>query len=217
MGSETLRTQAALIDCDLPHQLNTFDGRAAVFLIEPESRDAARLRRGPLKTRGWHLPGRRSAGPIVEAVKELERGGGCADAAWCFETLIETWGGSSEPPPPRDPRIDHVLAFIEGLPQKKVSLSELAKQVYLSESRFIHLFTDQVGIPPRRYLLWARLMDAVKAAIRAANLTSAAHASGFADSAHLSRTFKRMFGETPSFLVSGTKNSQFVQASLCGD
>lgn len=216
-GSDTMRTEAILINSDRDHRLNTLGRTAAVFLIEPESNDAARLRQGSLKDGGWHLPDRASAGPVFEALNRLGRSGECVDAAVCFDRLIETWGGGSGPLPPRDERIDQVLAFIQALPRKKVGLSELAKQVYLSESRFIHLFTEQVGIPPRRYLLWARLMDAVRAAVRSENLTSAAYAAGFADSAHLSRTFKRMFGEAPSFLVSGTKNSQFVQASVCGD
>ena len=66
-----------------------------------------------------------------------------------------------------------------------------------------------VGLPLRRYLLWLRLQDAVQAIAAGAPLTDAAHAAGFADSAHLSRTFRRMFGITPSDLARG---SQFVQA-----
>jgi len=217
IGTDTIRAQAVLIDSDRAHQLNTLGQSAAVFLIEPESNGAARLRRGPLGNGAHTLIDDHAVRPIVEALNTLDEGGGCAEAASCFDRLFETWGGGPESLPPKDERIEQVLNFIEGLPQKKVSLSELAARVYLSESRFIHLFTEQVGIAPRRFLLWARLMDAVRAAIRAENLTTAAHAAGFADSAHLSRTFKRMFGQAPSFLTSGKKNSQFVQAYLCGD
>ena len=60
----------------------------------------------------------------------------------------------------------------------------------------------------RRYLLWLRLQDAVRELAAGAPATDAAHAAGFADSAHLSRTFRRMFGITPSDLA----RSQFVQA-----
>jgi AraC-like DNA-binding protein len=41
---------------------------------------------------------------------------------------------------------------------------------------------------------WLRLIRAVDAHAGGLSLTEAAHAAGFADSAHLSRTFKRMFG-----------------------
>jgi AraC-like DNA-binding protein len=74
-----------------------------------------------------------------------------------------------------------------------------------------------VGIPPRRYLLWVRLMHAIEAAIGGDNLTTAAHEAGFADSAHLSRTFRRMFGRTPALFSAATKDSQFVQSLLCTD
>jgi len=64
-----------------------------------------------------------------------------------------------------------VLAYIQQLPQKKISLTKLAAKAFLPESRFIHLFTEQVGIPPRRYLLWTRLIDAVRTAIHEDNFT----------------------------------------------
>lgn len=42
-------------------------------------------------------------------------------------------------------------------------------------------------------------------------LTEIAHAVGFADSAHLTRTFKGFFGLTPSFLA----DSRCVQVLVC--
>ncbi|HUL98536.1 MAG TPA: helix-turn-helix domain-containing protein [Mycobacterium sp.] len=53
-----------------------------------------------------------------------------------------------------------------------------------------------------RLLLWLRLVDAIGALSGGASLTDAAHRTGFSDSAHLSRTFRRMFGMAPSLLVS---------------
>jgi AraC-like DNA-binding protein len=41
------------------------------------------------------------------------------------------------------------------------------------------------------------------------NLTDAAHASGYADSAHLSRQFSDLFGVTPGAFA---KNSHFLQS-----
>ena len=87
--------------------------------------------------------------------------------------------------------------------------ADVARRVGLSVSRLRHLFTDQVGLPIRTYLLWIRLLRAVEAIAGGRSITDAAHDSGFADSAHLWRTFRRMFGMSPSSFVPG---SRFVQA-----
>jgi AraC-like DNA-binding protein len=65
-------------------------------------------------------------------------------------------------------------------------------------SRLQHLFRDQVGVPIRRYLLWPRYLTALSLLADGASVTRAAHAAGFADSAHLTRTAVRMNGFTPT-------------------
>jgi AraC-like DNA-binding protein len=64
----------------------------------------------------------------------------------------------------------------------------------------MHVFTDSMGIPLRPYLAWLRLQRAATAIVGGNSLGEAAHAAGFADAAHMSRTFKRMLGVAPSFL-----------------
>jgi AraC family transcriptional regulator len=75
-----------------------------------------------------------------------------------------------------------------------VSLADAAAHVGLSAGRARHLFVDGTGLPFRTYLLWLRLSRAVELFSRGSSLTDAAHSAGFSDSAHLSRTFRRMFG-----------------------
>jgi AraC-like DNA-binding protein len=53
---------------------------------------------------------------------------------------------------------------------------------------------EETGLPFRTYVLWLRLIRAADAHAGGLSLTEAAQDAGFADSAHLSRTFKRMFG-----------------------
>lgn len=72
--------------------------------------------------------------------------------------------------------------------------SEVAQQLALSEGRFLHLFSQQMGISWRPYLLWRRMTCAISAMGAGASATEAAHLAGFSDSAHLSRTFRRFFG-----------------------
>ena len=85
-----------------------------------------------------------------------------------------------------------------GVSDARLTVRDLAGTVGLSESRLAALFRKGTGVPIRPFVLWTRLQLAVETAGRGASLTQAAHAAGFADSAHLARTFRRMFGTTLS-------------------
>lgn len=70
----------------------------------------------------------------------------------------------------------------------------VAQRLALSDSRFLHLFSAQVGLPWRPYLMWQRVLFAIKSIKSGQSATDAAQLAGFSDSAHLSRTFRRHFG-----------------------
>lgn len=104
---------------------------------------------------------------------------------------------------PREPSDPRVLAAVEYLRQRvdqPVSLPEVARAVELSPDRFRHLFVEQTGMPLRTYVLWRRLLHVWTLLMQGETLSSAAHGAGFADSAHLSRTARTMFGLPPSAL-----------------
>src|SRR5262245_38129502 len=82
-----------------------------------------------------------------------------------------------------------------------VSLDALAGISGLSRSRFMHVFTESVGVAIRPYILWLRLQQAACELMHGANVTLAAQNAGFSDAAHLTRTFRRMLGTTPSDLA----------------
>ena len=67
--------------------------------------------------------------------------------------------------------------------------------------RFSALFTQQVGMPLRKYLLWRRLLFGIRRLGNGASVTSAAVEAGFADGAHFSRVFRATFGCKPSSLA----------------
>jgi AraC family transcriptional regulator len=100
-----------------------------------------------------------------------------------------------------DPRITRALEFVRSRLDTPVSLAEAAQIAHLSPSRFRHLFVAQTGSSFRAYVLWARVGAAVSAAMGGLSWTAAAQNWGFADSAHLSRTCRRMFGIAPTMLI----------------
>lgn len=108
--------------------------------------------------------------------------------------LLAQLGGESAHADLPDLRIVKLIAWVTERLDRNVSLTEAAAFLGLSTGRARHLFVQQTGVPFRTYLLWLRLMRAVEIYTGHATLTEAAHGAGFADSAHLSRTFRRMFG-----------------------
>ena len=103
----------------------------------------------------------------------------------------------------KPPSIDHrVRRVLRDLPNRlaedaAVSLDAVAASVRLSPSRFLHLFTTSVGVPLRPYVLWLRLQCGARELARGKSVAESAHAAGFSDAAHFSRTFRRMIGATP--------------------
>ncbi|MDT3233425.1 helix-turn-helix domain-containing protein [Pseudomonas sp. rhizo25] len=95
-----------------------------------------------------------------------------------------------------DPRIERALTALDQQLVGKVSAQALAAAAHLSLSQLERLFTDQLGVPIRRLVLWRRLRIALQLALTGSTLTEAAHGAGFADSAHFSRTMKHLFGVT---------------------
>ncbi len=88
--------------------------------------------------------------------------------------------------------------------QQTIQADTLAAQIHISPSRFAHWFRAQSGLTLSRYLLWQRLQLALQAVAAGMNLTAAAHAAGFADAAHMSRSFHATIGVAPSLLQNMT-------------
>ena len=100
-----------------------------------------------------------------------------------------------------DPRIAAAARTIRDDPAAAISSRELAAAAALSESRFQHLFRDELGTSVRRYRLWVRLTHAGTALAAGDNLTTAAMKAGFASPSHLADRFKSTFGLSASQLL----------------
>jgi len=99
--------------------------------------------------------------------------------------------------PPQDDRMLKVCESIRSHPD--ISLEEIAAEIGVSYDRASHLFTRAVGLPFRSYRLWYKLRQSGQLLKAGETLTMAAHVAGFADSAHLCRTYQKLFGYPPSY------------------
>jgi len=110
-------------------------------------------------------------------------------------------GFGLQPKVPGDARIIRVVQEVERRPDAFGRIQEAAKLACLSPSRFRARFDAEVGLPFRRYRLWRRMALVMRAIAKGGNLTSAALEAGFSSSAHLSSSFKRMFGLSASEVI----------------
>ncbi|HET9450571.1 MAG TPA: AraC family transcriptional regulator [Aggregicoccus sp.] len=199
-----------LVDADVPHAIDARGREVLLLFVEPESEDGARLA-ASLRGAPARALSLRERDALLDGLATPWRADGVA--AWAPRAL-ETLTGHAAPAQRLHPRVRRVLRRLQGpSPLEDTSLESLAALAGLSPSRFMHVFTESVGVPLRPYLLWLRLQRAAGAAMAGAALGDAAHAAGFSDGAHFSRTFRRMFGMSPSRLRRG---SQYVQARGAG-
>lgn len=189
----------ALVPGHCPHQFEVGAIRMAHLFIEPESRAGRALTRRFGADSVAELP----AGESREVARALFAR---FDAAPQRDAMVDAangavgrlCGASTEPDQALDPRLARALAYIRGHVRDPIALGDVAAAAALSASRFRHLFVAQTGSSFRAYLLWLRINLAIEAVMAGASWTEAAHDAGFADSAHLTRTHKRLFGIEPS-------------------
>jgi AraC-like DNA-binding protein len=100
-----------------------------------------------------------------------------------------------------DPRIVRAVELIKADVSCNQSIDYLAERVGLSVPRLTQLFRQKIGIPIRRYRQWHRLFVTCVGVARGMNLTDAAVAAGFTDSAHFSHTFRSIIGMAPTTVL----------------
>lgn len=193
-------SRASIVMPDRPHQFDGGNQDVAMVFVEPETTAGRAL----LARFGDSAISDIADGAVLASARSLLRqlDGGADDDALIAgaKRIVERLAGGAHVAAMVDPRIARAVEWMRGRLASPISLGEVAGIAHLSPGRFRHLFVAQTGISFRAYLLWARVSTAVVAAMAGASWTDAAQDSGFADSAHLSRTCRRMFGIAPTML-----------------
>jgi AraC-like DNA-binding protein len=193
--------EASIVPSHCTHQFEVDGITLAHLFVEPESRAGRALtaRFGAGAVTQLPATEARSAAQILFGTLDSDhsRAGMVRAAALAVGKLCDE---STETDVSMDGRLVRALEFIRANVRSPLSLGDVAGAVALSESHFRHLFVAGTGSSFRAYLLWLRINVAIDSAMAGASWTQAAHDAGFADSAHLTRTHKRMFGIEPTAL-----------------
>lgn len=191
-------SEAFYVEPDQPHEIAAPTSSLAVLYLEAESTESKLLRRSLTSPTG--VARLSTNARALADLRRLNRDGGTLDEANAVCMSHIGVRALVANPVAFDPRIAQCLTAIGERLNQPLRLATLASGLGVSESWLTHRFTKAVGLPIRRYVLWQRLRCAVELGLKGATLTDAAHAAGMSDSAHLSRTFRAMFGVAPSFL-----------------
>jgi AraC-like DNA-binding protein len=181
-----VRARAAVIPPRLPHGHGACNHAAALFLDgdDPSSRELSRDAEPRCET--WTRDAFDVSVPRNPAPEDARALIASMVSAVDLHRSAET----------RHPAARRMSRYLDG--SSHADLASLSHEAGLSPRQMRHAFARDVGLPMRAYLRWKRLRRAIGAVEEGANLSAAAAAAGFADSAHLSRVFREQFGMTPT-------------------
>lgn len=189
----------AIIPSRQPHGMDVTSVPANVVLfVEPETREGRALTERWLENGIAAIPDAlfaELASPLFAAYFEERTAAAVERAA---RRVIHALTGGVEPAAVTDERILRAVAHIKAHLDAPLTLDDVADVACLSPSRFRHLFVEQTGVGLRPYILWRRFLRVWELLTAGESLSTAAHAAGFADAAHLTRTSRSMFGFPPS-------------------
>jgi AraC-like DNA-binding protein len=184
--------EAAVIRSNAIHAIDSRDTAVVLAYVHAQSELGAALNELLTGDMAWVEPALVSQWRETLG-SELSRDG---IEQWIASQLLN--GRSQSQLEPRLRRVlTHVRSTIGSGTSEDLSLTTLAASAGLSPSRFLHVFRREMGVPLRPYIRWLRLQRAACDLLDGAELSEAAHRSGFSDAAHMSRTFRREMGMAP--------------------
>lgn len=193
--------RSALIPPGFLHETLYEDAVVAVISLEPESNDypiAQQLMRR--EQQGCFFDIENEANVIETLITISETQPDVIESSHRLNSLLYVNVPELMEPKPIDKRIRKAMEIMRKDPARSHSLNSLADKVFLSSTRFTHLFKDETGVPIRRYRQWLRFRLAIQQITDGETMTVAAMQTGFTDSAHFTRAFRSMFGMKPSVI-----------------
>lgn len=116
---------------------------------------------------------------------------------------------ATHPPAAERPELlDQALAYIESHLSRKVTLADVARHLWVSQSTISQIFRNKMGVSFHRCLTQRRLIAAKLLISRDIPLEDVSHQVGFTDYSSFYRAFKQEFGISPRQYRKHLENSQ---------
>ena len=202
-GATWVAAHASIVMPDREHQFDGCGQDVAILLLEPETKAGRMLLARYGQASLTVIPDDAVNQASQRLLDGLASRASDATLVESAQAIVGLLAGHVPEVDAVDPRITRALDWIRGHLDGPITLGQVAGVAHLSPSRFRHLFVAQTGISFRAYVLWSRVSAGMVAAMAGQSWTEAAQNAGFADSAHFTRTCRRMFGISPTMLDRG--------------
>ena len=197
-GAEYL-CHGILIPSGVSHAVDTLGNSVLVFLYDCTTEVAKQIREVSC------IP----ENVCKEIAKRYANMESASDSYYGFEkTVLSRLGVIGAASNVTDERIRTAMEFIRAKSTEKVTCQDVADAVHLSQSRFSHLFREQVGMTFAAYLIYQRIMYVYTQMLRGRSITEAALEAGFSSSAHFADVNRRVFGISASTI---TQDLEFIK------
>jgi len=189
-----------LIPPGVPHRIDTGAAPALVFLFDSTTNTARNIQ--TLQA----IP-RERCSIILERFHAFEEHQTADHSAALEQSVLACIGVSQTVSGVTDGRIRDAMALIRAGLSEPITCQDIATRVFLSQSRFSHLFLQQAGMTFSAYLICQRLLYVYARLCGGCSITEAALEAGFSSSAHFAAVNRRVFGLPASRI---TENLTFL-------
>ena len=192
-GAEYL-CQGILLPSGISHAVDTQGNPVLVFLYDCTTHVAKQIRELAC------IP-EEACNEIAQLYADWEETAGCYGG---FEkAVLSRLGITGAASDVTDERIRTAMEFIRTRSTENVTCQDAAAAVHLSQSRFSHLFREELGMTFATYRIYQRIMYVYSRMLRGASITEAALEAGFSSSAHFADVNRRVFGLSASAVTHG--------------
>ncbi|MBS1663889.1 MAG: helix-turn-helix transcriptional regulator [Bacteroidetes bacterium] len=201
--------KSLIIKEEAPHQLDTAGSVQLIIYLDTATTAAQQI-----QTR--YLPNLPSTEPDLDLLSSIKPDQwqqalltpNPENILHIVQQILQTLTTSSTTKP--DPRVSLTERTITHTDPSQLSITTLASNVHLSESRLRALFKTQTGISLYKYILWSRIRFAINRIMNGSPIGDAALEAGFTDSSHFHKMLVTMFGISPSQFLKDHRTMQIL-------
>ena len=169
------------------HKIDTCGNPVLVFLYDNTTNVSKHIQRV------WEINDEKCVN-ILSRYDEFEKSSSKADYSKIEKYILEEFGLDALNGIVSDDRMIAAMQYVRENVNLNMTCKEVSDFVFLSESRFSHLFREQVGMTFAAYLIYQRILSVYADVMRGKTVTEAAIEAGFSSSTHFADVNRRVFG-----------------------